>query len=37
MKSPLAFLVSLSMIGVVFGGARTALMLHAHAPLVAMR
>lgn len=37
MKAALAFLVTLGLIGVTFGGGRTALMIHAHHTMVAMR
>ena len=38
MKSTLAIFVSLGLLGLAFGGGRTALMLHAHsAPVFAMR
>jgi hypothetical protein len=37
MKSAMAFLVSIGLLGVAFGGGRTVLMVHARAPVAAMR
>jgi hypothetical protein len=37
MKSALAAVLTISLIGLAFGGGRTALMMHSHSTLVAMR
>jgi len=37
MKSACAFLMTIALLGLVFGGGRTALLVHAHHTLVAMR